>query len=137
MNKPAAANVLEGLRLFIVEDEALIAMMIEDLLIDLGCALVGQAGTLRQALSSIEDVAVKADGAILDVNLGGGQDSYPFADALLQAGVPFVFTTGYAPDFLEPRFRQLPILPKPVQRETLAAALADFRGRDKRQHRSI
>jgi CheY-like chemotaxis protein len=128
---------IEGLRLFVVEDDAFIAMMIEDLLEDLGCDLVGLAGTLPQALSRVGDVAAEADGAILDVNLGGGQDSYPFADALIQAGVPFVFTTGYAPDSVESRFHQVPILPKPVRRELLVAALADFRARDARRARGL
>jgi CheY-like chemotaxis protein len=137
MSKPAPANPLQGLRLFVVEDDALIAMMIEDILEDLGCTLVGLAGTLSQALSHVDDLTVNADGALLDVNLGGGENSYPFAEALVEAGVPFIFTTGYAPDFLEQRFPQAPILPKPIKHDPLAAALADLRARDMRRPRTV
>jgi CheY-like chemotaxis protein len=115
---------LDGFRVFLVEDEAWIAMMVEDMLTDLGCTVLGVAGNLSQALRSVDEVAAQADGALLDVNLGGCEYSYPFADAMIEAGVPFVFVTGYAPDFLEPRFRAMPILPKPVKPASLAAALA-------------
>ncbi|HRD29207.1 MAG TPA: response regulator, partial [Caulobacter sp.] len=74
------ANAIEGLRLFLVEDEALVAMLLEDMLADLGCVVVDTAGSLDQALGRLEDIAGRADGAILDVNLGGEQ-VYPFADA--------------------------------------------------------
>jgi CheY-like chemotaxis protein len=136
MNMPVPSAALQGLRLFVVEDEAWIAMMIEDLLEDLGCTVVGVAGNLSQALSHVGDLATTIDGALLDVNLGGCEYSYPFADALIEAGVPFVFVTGYAPEFLEPRFRQTPILPKPIRPGALAAALADFPARNAQRARN-
>jgi two-component SAPR family response regulator len=137
MTSLAAKFALEGLRVFVVEDDPLIVMMMEEILDEFGCSIVGIAGTLSQAMRNIDLVVASADGAILDVNLGSGQDSYPFADALLEARVPFIFETGYHSDFLEPRFRQIPILPKPVQPEPLAAALAEFRLRDARPPRDI
>jgi CheY-like chemotaxis protein len=71
---------LEGLRLFLVEDEALVAMLLEDMLSDLGCVVIDIAGSLSQALDRLDSLDATADGAILDVNLGGEQ-VYPFADA--------------------------------------------------------
>ena len=114
------------LRLFVVEDEALIAMTMEDMLTDLGCDVVDVAGTLAQALRRVDAMAGALDGAILDVNLGGGEMVYPVADALANRGVPFVFATGYGPDGLDPRYRETQVLAKPVGQAALAKALAEF-----------
>jgi CheY-like chemotaxis protein len=62
-------SILNGLRILIVEDEAMIAMLIEDMLSDLGCVPVGPANTAERALHLIQ--SERFDGAILDVNLGG------------------------------------------------------------------
>src|SRR4051812_36415564 len=93
---------LQGLRVLVVEDETLIAMMIEDLLADMGCIVVGAAATIAQALALLADPAFQIDGALLDVNLGG-EKVFPVADALAQRAIPFVFATGYGKDALEPR----------------------------------
>ncbi|MDP3746111.1 MAG: response regulator [Phenylobacterium sp.] len=115
-----------GLRLFVVEDEAWISMLLEDMLSDLGCTVVGVAGTLAQALGRVDEIAETTDGAILDVNLGG-QKSYPVADALSQRRVPFVFSTGYGRGSLDERYRQVLTLAKPFQTKDLAEALTDIR----------
>jgi CheY-like chemotaxis protein len=120
-----ANSALDGLRVVVVEDEAWIAMMIEDVLLDLGCIVVGVAGNLSQAMGYVDRLS-DVDAAVLDVSLGGCDYSYDFADALLEAGAPFVFMTGYAPEFLEPRFQHVPILSKPVTPAALATALAQL-----------
>jgi DNA-binding response OmpR family regulator len=79
-------------RILVVEDEALIAMMLEDMLIDLGFDVVGPALTFENALrlARSEDY----DCAILDVNLGSHR-SYPIADAVAARGLKLLFASGY------------------------------------------
>lgn len=118
---------LEGLRLFLVEDEALVAMLLEDMLSDLGCIVVEVAGSLSQALERLDDLDARADGAILDVNLGGEQ-VYPFADALAERKIPFLFATGYGRMGVSARYPTRPVLAKPYGPTELAAALETLRG---------
>lgn len=103
-------------------------MALEDLLADLGCTVVDVAGTLSQAMDRVEAMASEADGAILDVNLGG-EKSYPVADALHRLAMPFFFTTGYDPSSLDEPYRAMQILAKPVHRAALAGALNELRDR--------
>jgi CheY-like chemotaxis protein len=116
---------IRGLRLLVVEDEALVAMLLEDMLIDLGCTVVGIAGNIPDALSRL--VNTDADGAVLDVNLGG-EMVFPVADALAARGTPFVFATGYGRTGLDERYPRAPVLTKPYSRDALAEALAAIRG---------
>src|SRR4051794_22900016 len=83
---------LSGRRVLVVEDEMIVAWLLQDMLADLGCAVVGPAARVSQALAMIDAEAI--DAAVLDVNLNG-QKSYPVADALAARGMPFVFSTGY------------------------------------------
>ena len=87
-------DLLLGLRVLVVEDEALVAMQLEDMLDELGCVVVDVAGTVSRGVALAADAAVALDGAILDVNLGG-EKVYPVAERLAARGVPFVFCTGY------------------------------------------
>jgi DNA-binding NtrC family response regulator len=91
------------------------------MLADLGCAVVGPASSVNQALPMIDAEAI--DAAVLDVNLNG-QMSYPIADALAARGVPFVFSTGYDKDTLRDDYRTFPALQKPIQRSELSDTLA-------------
>ncbi|WP_261404766.1 response regulator [Chenggangzhangella methanolivorans] len=84
---------LKGLRILLVEDEAMIAMLVEDMLLDGGAEVVGPAGGVKAALAVIAETDA-IDGALLDVNLGGEQ-SFEVADALAARNIPFVFVTGY------------------------------------------
>lgn len=113
------------MRVLVVEDEALLALMLEDMLSDLGCVLTGSAETVAQALSRIAETS-DIDAAILDVHLGG-ETVFPVADALLQRRVPFLFSTGYGPADLAVRYPGAPLLAKPYRPEALAEALASFR----------
>src|SRR5215213_3855597 len=105
---------LKGLRVLVVEDETMVAMMVEDLLADLGCTVVDVAGTVRRALTIVTNEDVILDGAILDINIGG-EKVFPVAEALATRGVPFVFATGYGTAGLDARFLGTPTLAKPFR----------------------
>jgi CheY-like chemotaxis protein len=107
-------------RILVVEDETMIAMMIEDFLTDLGWDVVGLAGTLDRAIAMAREADI--DAALLDVNLNG-QDTFAVADALNERRIPFVFATGYGLDGVADRFRGVPTLTKPFQRRELDHAL--------------
>jgi CheY-like chemotaxis protein len=113
---------LKGLRLLVVEDEALVAMLLEDTLQALGCSVVGPAGNVARALALLEREDV--DLALLDVNLGGGERSYPIADALAARGIPFVFVTGYGRAGVDRRYGAASVLQKPFDERQLAQAVA-------------
>jgi CheY-like chemotaxis protein len=125
MGASSAGSVIQGMQVFVVEDEALIALMLHDMLADLGCVLAGSVGTVAQALSRLAETSA-IDAAILDVHLGG-EMVFPVADALLQRSVPFVFSTGFSQADLAARYPNNPLLAKPYPPEALAAVLADFR----------
>ena len=79
-------------RVLVIEDEMMIAMLLEDMLADLGHQVVGVAGRLDVALELARDA--DADLAILDVDLGG-ESSFPVAEVLTSRGLPFLFATGF------------------------------------------
>ncbi|GHH08229.1 MULTISPECIES: response regulator [Sphingomonas] len=107
--------------ILIVEDEPLIAMMIEDFLDVLGKSVAGSADTVEGAVAIIADGGV--DAAILDVNLRGGEKSFPIAEVLAQKGIPFVFATGGSHDTVAEQFRDRPTLPKPFTMDGVSKAL--------------
>lgn len=111
---------LAGRRVLIVEDETLVAMMIEDMVSDLGGTVIGPAGNLDEALILAEEAEI--DVAILDVNLNG-QPSQKVADRLVRRGVAFVFATGYGRGRLEKTYENALVLKKPFGHDQLAAAL--------------
>jgi CheY-like chemotaxis protein len=113
---------LSGRRVLVIEDEMLVAMLLEDMLADLGCTVVGSAARVEQALAMIE-AAGSLDAAVLDVNLNG-QRSYPVADVLAARSVPFVFATGYGEDSLMNVYRSFPLLQKPFKQSELGDTLA-------------
>lgn len=118
---PAAYPALLGLEILLVEDEALVAAMLEDMLADFGCILAGAAASVSEALAAVES-ASDIDAAILDVNLGG-EKVYPVADILVDRGVPIVFSTAYGPADLVERYPQARIIHKPYRPEDLAKML--------------
>lgn len=79
-------------RILIVEDEPLIAMMLEDFIDAMGKECVGTCDTVQSALATIADES--PDAVILDINLSGGEKSWPVADALAERGIPFVLSSG-------------------------------------------
>ncbi len=108
-------------QILIVEDEPLIAMMLEDFLEVLDKEVAGSVDTVADALRRIADGGV--DAAILDVNLRGGEKSTPIAERLAEGGIPFVFATGGGDDGVDPRFRDRPRLQKPFTMDGVAKAL--------------
>lgn len=100
---------IAGLRILVVEDEAIVAMLIEDALVDIGCEVVGPMTSVEKALAASME---RLDGAFLDVNVRG-QPVYPVADALIARGVPVVFVTGYGEAGIDRRFGGAPVVEKP------------------------
>jgi DNA-binding NtrC family response regulator len=117
-----AAEMLRGRRVMIVEDELLVAMELESLLEDQGCAVVGPAPTVDRALALLD--REQPDAAILDVNLDG-QTAIPVAAALKARGVPFLLATGYGNmQVSQPELNGAPRLDKPVSHDRLVRTLA-------------
>jgi CheY-like chemotaxis protein len=112
------------LNILVVEDEAMIAMFLEDMLIDLDCRVAGPVGAVAPAIALIES-GPSLDGALLDVNLRG-EHSYPVADVLLRLDVPFVFVTGYGALGIDPGYRAIPALAKPFPFRTLNRVISTF-----------
>ena len=115
--------VAGSLKLLIVEDEALIAMMAEDMVEGLGHTLVATAATLADARHAI--ATLDFDAALLDVNLNG-DSSMELATMLKERAVPFAFTTGYGAAGIDPKHRDRPVLTKPYALDELGAVLAGF-----------
>ena len=114
------ANTPMTRRVLIVEDEMLIAMMLQDMISDAGLEVEGVASSLNAGI----DLASKAnfDLAILDVNLNG-EEVYPVAEILQRRGIPFIFSTGYGAGGIRPGYAGTPQVVKPFQQNLLVAAL--------------
>ena len=104
----------------IVEDEPLIAMMLEDFLESLGHDVVATCETVEDAIAQVD--AGGFDIAIIDVNLDG-EPNYPVADVLAERNVPFIFATGYGSKGLDTRYSNIPLLTKPFLDSELETAL--------------
>ena len=109
-------------RVLLVEDEPLIAMMVEDFLDVLGHQVAGTADDVAGALPLVEAGGI--DLAILDVNLRAGEKSWPIADALAERGIGYVLATGGGDDGIPERHRAAPRLMKPFTIEGVEQALA-------------
>ena len=107
-------------RVVVVEDEAIIAMLIEDMLTDLGHQVAATVGKTSRAHDLF--TADGADFAILDVNLGGEQ-TFGLAAILRERGVPFIFATGYGNVGLPKEWQGTPTLQKPFQMQDLREAM--------------
>ena len=115
---------LNGKRILVVEDEALIAVMVEDMLIDMGSEVVGPAATIEQALALAR--TQELDGAVLDVNVRGERID-AVAEALARRGVPVLFATGYGEVRLASGAAAT-VIDKPYTQEKLARGLAAVMG---------
>jgi DNA-binding response OmpR family regulator len=107
-------------RILVVDDEPLISMLMEEWLNELGCEVVGPAGSLEAALDLAE--SVELDGAILDVNLAG-QNSFSLANALRLRGIPFAFATGDSSIDKDAGFADPILLSKPFVFEEVKAVV--------------
>ncbi|MFI4963960.1 MAG: response regulator [Caulobacterales bacterium] len=108
-------------RVLVVEDEYLIAMIIEEVLSELGCHVVGPEGALQPAMTLARDEPL--DAAILDVTIRGGQ-VFPVAKILLERGVPFVLASGYGDWALPEALQNQPRLTKPFDSAELQRAMS-------------
>ncbi len=111
------------MKVLIVEDEPLVAMMIEDAVIEAGHEIAGTLGTMHDALGAI--ASLDFDVALLDMNLGG-QKAHPLPVAMTARGKPFAFVTGYGEDGVLAQFRHMPVVCKPFTAAEIAAALAQL-----------
>ena len=114
-------NVLQGRRVLVIEDESLVAMLLETILDDMGCAVVGPESNIDDGLRSAMGEA-SLDAALLDVNVAG-REVFPVAEALRARGVPFVFSTGYGEAGLPDAWRGRPTLQKPFTEEAVHQAI--------------
>jgi DNA-binding response OmpR family regulator len=106
----------------LVEDEALVSMMIQETLAEFGFDVLGPVATVSEALAAAREPCI--DAAVLDINLGDDL-VYTVAEILARRGVPFVFVTGYDSDSVDARFSGIPVLQKPIERESLQRIFAN------------
>jgi len=98
------------MRVLVVEDEALVGMLLDDMLQDIGCESVQLASRFDEAMRAAEQDEFGL--AVLDVNLDG-VSSLPIADRLIELGIPLIFATGYGKSGLDSRYANIPTLQKP------------------------
>jgi CheY-like chemotaxis protein len=110
-------RLLSGVKLLVVEDEALIAMEVEEMIAGLGAEVVGSFSRVTDALQALERETVA--GAILDIQLDG-ETTLGLVDVLLERGCPILFVTGGGPESIPETYRQLPRLSKPFNQVDLA-----------------
>ena len=108
--------------ILLIEDEPLIAMMLEDFLEALGKRVIGPADNLADGLALI--AAGGIDAAIVDVHLHGGQKSWPIAEALAKIGIPFIFASGGSSEALPEKFGNRAVLEKPFTMDDVERALS-------------
>jgi CheY-like chemotaxis protein len=111
---------LDGRRILLVEDSYPQAMDASEWLAEAGARVLGPAPSVAAARALLSDEPV--DAAVLDVNLGNGAD-YEIASSLVDLGIPFVLATGYDVLAIDPRFRDAPLVSKPVAKQKLLQAI--------------
>lgn len=120
----AQAQSFSGLRLLVVEDEAFIALDIEEMLLELGCKVVATASTVDVALACVRRGGI--DGALLDANLSGNS-VLPVAEELADSAMPFILLTGYPRRESDPLLlRDARRVSKPFSLSSLSAAISDM-----------
>jgi CheY-like chemotaxis protein len=108
-------------RILVVEDEAMVSMLLEDMVLDCGGEIIGPVARFETALALAQ--AAEFDVAVLDLNLSGTL-SYPIAEAIRGRGIPVIFATGYGSNGLRDGFRDCPTLQKPFSQSDFAQAVA-------------
>jgi CheY-like chemotaxis protein len=105
----------------IVEDEAVIALMLEDMIKQAGHQVYGTAATIAQATALLCNG--RPDAALLDLRLAGGELSDPLAAELKQRDIPFAFMTGYEEQTIDKAFAPTVVLRKPVKEDEILTVL--------------
>lgn len=121
-NTGKSQRSVEHSRVLVVEDEALVGMLLEDMLRDIGCAHVELMSSFADGLRAAE--SGNFDLAVLDVNLDGVA-SFPIAEQLIVRNVPLVFATGYGVVGMDPRYNDIPTLQKPFSFSDLERLVLD------------
>jgi CheY-like chemotaxis protein len=117
------SHSFSGRRILVVEDEYLIAMLLEDMLVELGCVVAGSAATKAEAFALIG--TTHFDAAVLDVSIDGS-DSFDIALTLRDRNIPFVFATGHGSSRITPELSDYPVLQKPYFLEDLSKVLGEL-----------
>jgi len=115
------ADRLDGVRVLLVEDESLVAAVLEDLLISAGCTVVGPIANLDNAMRAARSEVF--DIALIDVNLGK-TSSYPVGEALALRNLPFIFLTGYGKSAMPAEHADWPCIAKPYKPAELLGTLS-------------
>jgi CheY-like chemotaxis protein len=118
-----------GRRVLIVEDEAMIAGLIQSILSAAGWSVVGPVATLERALETID--RERLDAALLDVRING-RDVYAVADVLMRRRIPFVFVSGFTRKQMPPGYRDCAHIAKPFTPDAILALLEEVVGRGRR-----
>ena len=116
-----AKGILDGRRILVVEDDAMIALDLQEALRDSGATVVGPAGTPAEALAAIEDG--KVDCALLDIKLGD-EDVSAIAEVLERLAVPIIFVTANVGP--PPGFETRLVVQKPYEQRTLLNFIASI-----------
>jgi CheY-like chemotaxis protein len=114
------SDSLRDARVLVVEDEFIVAALLEDRLVQLGCLVVGPASDIEEALELL--ASERVDAAVLDVNIAGRM-VYPVADALVERSVPFLFATAYGREGVADRHAERTVLNKPYDDSAFERAL--------------
>ena len=120
------SQTLTGRRVLVVEDESLVAMLLETILEDMGCSPVGPVATVDEGLAMVA-AETSLDAALLDVNVAG-REVFPIAEALKARGVPFIFSTGYGEGGLPDAWRGQATVQKPFTESAIRDALLKAMG---------
>ncbi|CAD7381747.1 MULTISPECIES: response regulator [Xanthomonas] len=118
-------SVLRGVRVLVVENDQMNAMLLDLQLVQAGAVVLGPVGEVAQALTLIQADAPEI--AVLDYRLGNGETSEPVARLLSELGIPFVLATGVASGTIPSGFERGVILTKPYLSDELISALSRAR----------
>lgn len=125
------ASGLEGLRVLVVEDMAVVADEIGRMVREFGCEVVGPVGSLSDAQAAAQNE--RFDAALLDINLNG-QSALPVADELADREIPFIIMSGYGREILAPPFDSSPSIEKPFSRNELRQVMIQTFVREHTKH---
>jgi CheY-like chemotaxis protein len=129
----AANPALTGKCILAVEDEAMLAMALEDMLADLGAIVLGPVSSIAKAAALLRSDSRPVHAAVLDIHLGT-EFAYPVAEELTKRGVPFMFLTGYGQAGLEAPYGNVPTLVKPIDQGSLGRMLSELLGSGRKVH---
>ena len=119
------ATSLDGRRVLVVEDSPVVAAACEDMLRDMGCAVIGPATNMAAALQMAAEE--EAGAAIVDINIRGDK-AFPVLKILLARGIPFLLTSGYADWTMPEEWQGQPRLAKPYTPNMLRESLIQLLG---------